>query len=234
MRITFPAIVERVRPWWPHLRAAFVAFHLVAIVLAAIPAPAGGMNRRNWKDPTVQQEFEAWGRRLGVDPATLEDAVFAFAKGYMKVRDVWLLPVEPYIEATGTDQPWRMFVAPHKHPARYRVEVQSEGSPEWELLYEERSSRARWREEFFEQERTRSVLFRYAWTEYAQEARQLCTFLSKEIFEERPQASAVRCRYWKAASPSPEEAAVAAELPGKWVAEKTIKRPGAKKTGPSR
>lgn len=228
-----PPVLERLRPWWPHLRAAFVAFHLIAIVLAAIPAPAGGMNRRNWKDPTVQQEFRAWGDRLGVDPATLEEAIFGFAKGYMRVRDVWLMPVEPYLDATGTDQPWRMFVAPHKHPARYRVEVLEAGSTEWELLFEERSKEARWRAGFFEQERTRSVLFRYAWSEYGPEARDFCEWIGAQVFEEREDVVSVRCRYWKAPSPSPEEAASGAELPGQWVATKVVKRPGTQ-TAPRR
>lgn len=217
-------MIARVRPWWPQLRAALVTFHLVAIVLSAIPAPAGGMNRRNWKDATVQDEFKAWGGRLGVDPATLEDAIFGFATGYMKVRDAWLTPVDPYLEFTGTDQPWRMFVAPHRHPARYRVETQVSPESEFELLFEERSAEARWRANFFEQERTRSVLFRYAWTEYSHESRLFCSWLAGEVFAERADVQRVRCRYWKAASPSPEEAQAGVELPGSWVATKTINR----------
>lgn len=210
--------------WWPHVRAALVTFHLVAIVLSAIPAPAGGMNRRNWKDATVQGEFAAWGRRLGVEPATLEETLFGFATGYMKARDAWLVPVDPYLELTGTDQPWRMFVAPHRHPARYRVEVQTTPDAGWELLFEERSAQARWRAAFFEQERTRSVLFRYAWSEYSGEARQLCTWIAGKVFEEREDVQRVRCRYWKAASPSPEEAAAGVEPEGAWVATKLIHR----------
>lgn len=219
-----PAPLERVRPWWPHLRAALVSFHLIAIVLSAIPAPAGGMNRRNWKDATVQGELKDWGRRLGVDPATLEDSLYAFAKGYMHVRDLWLYPVEPYLDITGTDQPWRMFVAPHRHPARYRVEAQTNAESEFELLFEERSPDARWHADLFEQERTRSVLFRYAWPEYSSDSRQFCSWVATKVFEERPDVASVRCRYWKAPSPSPEEARSGVELPGEWVASKTIPR----------
>lgn len=219
-----PAALERLRPWWPHLRAAFVAFHLFAIVLSAIPAPAGGMNRKNWKDPTVQGEFRAWGARLGVDAATLEETLFGFASGWMRARDLWLAPVRPYLDVTGTDQPWRMFVAPHRHPARFRVEVQDEPGSEWEPLFEERSPDARWRRDFFEEERTRSILFRYSWPEYSYESRQLCSWLAGEVFEERPAAQKVRCRYWKAASPSPAEAAALVQIPGSFVATKTVSR----------
>lgn len=218
------AALERARPWWPSLRAALIAFHLAAIVLSAIPAPAGGMNRRNWKDATVQGEFKAWGGRLGVDPDTLEETLFGFATGYMRARDLWLMPVDPYLEVTGTDQPWRMFVAPHRHPARFRVEAQVNAESDWELLFEERSPDARWRANFFEQERTRSVLFRYAWPEYSGDSRQFCSWIAGQVFAERAGTERVRCRYWKAASPSPEEAAAGVELPGSFVATKTISR----------
>jgi hypothetical protein len=219
-----PAVLERFRPWWPGLRAAFVGFHLFAIVLSAIPAPAGGMNRRNWKDPTVQGEFRAWGNRLGVDPATLEETLFGFASGWMQARDLWLAPVTPYLDVTGTDQPWRMFVAPHRHPARFRVEVQSAPAADWELLFEERSDDAHWRRDFFDAERTRSVLFRYAWPEYSREGRQLCSWIAGEVFAERAEVQKVRCRYWKAPSPSPEEAASGAEIAGTFMATKTVTR----------
>ena len=53
-----------------HLRAAFVAFHVVAILTLALPSAGAGMGRSAWKDPTVQAEFRAWADRfrfLGVE-----------------------------------------------------------------------------------------------------------------------------------------------------------------------
>lgn len=219
------SVREKLRRAWPHVRAALVSFHVIAIVLAAIPAPAGGMNRRNWKDPTVQAEFQAWGGRLGVDPKSLEDALYRFAKGYMSVRDLWLKPVDPYLELTGTDQPWRMFVAPHRHPSRFRVEVATATSgPEWELLFEERNPDASWRASFFEDERIRSILFRYSWPEYSSESRQLCRWIARRVFEERPDADRVQCRYRKARSPSPRDAREGVEHEGTWSQVRVVPR----------
>ena len=42
-------------------RAVFVAYHIVAITLQALPAPAGGMSRTAWKEPTVQGEIASFG-----------------------------------------------------------------------------------------------------------------------------------------------------------------------------
>lgn len=223
-----PRVTARAR-WsaaWPHLRAALVAFHLLAIVLSAIPAPAGGMNRKNWADPTVQGEFEAWGRRLGIDADRLEDALWSLARTWMGFRELYLTPVRPYLELTGTDQPWRMFVAPHRYPARYQVQVRAAdaGADDWETVFEERSPTAQWRASFFAQERVRSALFRYSWPEYSHDARRFCDHLGRRLFEERPGAEWVRCRYWKAKSPSPEEARRGAMPDGTWVASKMVRR----------
>lgn len=217
-------VLDAVRRRWPQARAAFVSFHLAAIVLSAVPAPVGGMNRRNWRDPTVQGELRVWADRLGVEPARLEDRVFSFARGYMRARELWLAPVEPYLDLTGTGQPWRMFVAPHRYPARFRVEAAGAGGEGWETLFEERSAGARWHAPFFEQERVRSILFRYAWPEYSASAGRFCEWLADRVFEERPDIERVRCRYAKARSPSPEEARAGVEPPSTWVQTRTVTR----------
>ena len=116
------------RAWWPHLRAALVVAHLTAITLMAMPAPVGGLDRRTWKDPTVQAEFAVWRARLGAlgverTPKAFEDDLFRVAKGLVDVRDEVLAPFQPYYRWCGTWQSWRMFVAPHTHPSRMRVEV---------------------------------------------------------------------------------------------------------------
>lgn len=209
------------------MRAILVTLHLVAICLAAVPAPVGGMSRRAWEDPTVQEEFAAWGARLGVEPRKLQDWMWIVASRWMSERRKVMEWVWPYLEVTGTDQPWRMFVAPHRHPSRYQVQLRTAEMPrdgQWETLFEERSREHRWREIFFEQERVRSILFRYSWPEYSGDARRTCEWLSKEIFAERPDAIEIRCRYWKARSPSPKEAWNGVEMGGRWTQERRVLR----------
>lgn len=215
--------------WWPHIRAALVSLHLVAIVLIAIPAPVGGMSRGSWKEPTVQAELATWARILHVPPPALEDRLFSLATTYMDARSTVLRPVRPYIEATGADQPWRMFVAPHRYPARYQVQARGPGpfstaEEGWQTLFEERSRAARWRASFFAQERVRSVLFRYSWPEYSGDARRTCEWLAKQIRAENPELLETRCRFWKARSPSAAEVREGRIPEGAWVQVKTVRR----------
>ena len=115
-------------PRWPQFRAALIAAHLLAVVLKAIPAPEGAMNKRDWANPTVQGELKMWtqtlnGAGLSVTQAELEDQLFALAKGYMTVRNGVMTPFRPYHRYFGADQNWRLFVAPHMYPSRLSIEV---------------------------------------------------------------------------------------------------------------
>jgi hypothetical protein len=213
---------------WPHLRAGLITLHLIAIVLVAIPAPVGGMDRSAWKDPTVQAEFSAWSARLGVSPKSLEDRVWSLANLEMGARDRITSPVWPYIDFTGTDQPWRMFVAPHRFPSRWQIQVRRAGAAadDFETVFEERSREHRWREDFFRQERVRSGIFRYSWPEYSYDAGLLCDWSASRLFEEQPDVVEVRCRFYKAPSPSPEQVLSHTEPEGHWEQEHRVRRPG--------
>ena len=70
--------------WWPQVRGALVAFHLVAITLSALPSPEGGMNRSQWSDPTVQAEFAAWAGRFGMAPKDFESRLWELAMVYQR------------------------------------------------------------------------------------------------------------------------------------------------------
>lgn len=198
---------SRLRAALPHLRAGFVAFHLLAMLLLAFPAPVGGLDRSAWKDPTVQVELNSWAARLGIAEPRFEERLYGLATGYMGVRERVLRPFLRYVDVTGTDQPWRMFIAPHRFPSRFQLQMRVEGQPlgEFATIFEERSAAQRWHEDYFTQERVRSELFRFGWPEYRGEAQRHCDWLAAQVFEEMPAATAVRCRFLKSASPSAED-----------------------------
>ena len=165
-------MTPRVRAAWPHLRAGFVAFHFAAMLLLAFPAPVGGLNRSAWSDPTVEAEMSGWAARFGMATKEFEDRLYAFALGYMSVRERVLRPFQRYADVTGTEQPWRMFIAPHRFPSKFRIETNLKPAPygEWQLLFEERDPEHAWHASYFAQERVRSELFRMSWPEYAVDA----------------------------------------------------------------
>lgn len=203
---------------WPQLRAAFVLFHLAVIFVFSFPAPVGGMNRADWKQPLVQEDFGAWARRLDVSTPVLEDLVWDAAVLWMRGRTAVTAPLLPYVQWTGCDQPWRMFVAPVRTAARLQVQVRARGAPpdSWETLFEERSPVHRWREVMFDAERLRTQISRWPWPAHAGMFDQGCRYLSRLAFHERADVEQLRCRFWLARSPTPAQALSHSEPPGGW------------------
>ena len=186
---------------WPHLRAIFIAFHVIAIGLMAFPAPGGGMNRTAWKQDTVQAEFQAWTERingLGIDitQAAFEDQLWDIATGFMGARDTVLDPFMLYYRELGAWQSWRMFVAPHRYPARLEIEVQR-GTPAWHKVYVMRSEEHNWLKPQFDHDRFRSAIFRYAWPRYKGTYRQFVDWLAVRARTDHPDATRLRVRFYR-------------------------------------
>lgn len=209
--------------WWPQVRAALVAFHLVAITLSAIPSPEGGMNRANWADPTVQAEFTAWAGRFGMAPKVFEDRLWEVANLYGDAYKTLLTPIRPYEDLVGAEQSWKMFVAPHRFPTKLQVSGRA-GSGEWRVLFEESSSEATWRAELLRIERLRSAIFRWGWPNYASSWSKGCTAIARLAFADMPDLTMVRCRMWKAKSPSPAEVMSGSRPPGAWTSTRLSRR----------
>ena len=216
------------RSIWPQLRAIFVAFHLLAITLDASPSPAAGMNRSAWKEPTVQQEFKTWSGVLGVDQTEFEKFLWELAQGFMGIRKTVMAPFSPYLHATGSDQAWQMFVAPHRYPTRMQLQVNGDpSSPDgFRTVFEERSEEHTWRAERFGSERLRASIFRWGWPNYQDAWKRACKVFARELFAENAEASVVRCRMFKQRSPSPQEVQNGTMDAGKWVFVLTEKREG--------
>ena len=195
-----------------HLRAGFVAVHLVAVVLMALPAPYGARTASSWRDPTVQAEVDAWATRLGVDRDTLEEVARGTAVAVADARQAVLAPLDPYYRYAGTWQGWRMFVAPHRYPARLHVDLQTDLG--WEPLYVVGSAEHDWHAHQLRHARMRALVFLAAWDRYHKQRARLADWVARTVAEERPDAVAVRLRYHKARTPGP--GAPAPE--GRWVA----------------
>ena len=203
---------------WPHLRAALVLFHVACIFVISFPAPIGGMHRANWKVPSVQQDFEAWARLLHVSAAALEETLYQAATVWMSVRSTVARPFGPYVRWTGCDQPWRMFVGPVRNQAKLQIQARVAGAPPdaWETLFEERSTEHRWHEVTFAQERLRTQLSRWPWPGYRSAFESGCAYFARLAFAERPDVQQVRCRFWSAPSPNPEQARNHVQPQGAW------------------
>lgn len=203
---------------WPHLRAVLILVHLFAITVLAMPAPGSGLNRSAWSDPTVKAEFDAWRLRLagwGVHRTAeeFEEELWTVARGYQDSVNVVVEPFRPYYRYCGTQQSWRMFVAPHRNPAILHFDLKEAG--EWRPLYVEGSSEFTWRGNLLDHDRTRSAMFRYAWSSYRRDYKRFTTWFAQEAADEFPEATHLRAYYWKYRTLSPEDTRAGVELQGR-------------------
>ena len=191
----------------PHVRGILILLHIVAISLKALPAPEGGLNKKSWKDPTVQAEIAHWNQNLQNvgwtgTPKELEEELWKLARNIMDVRQEVLKPFQWYYRNFGADQSWRLFVAPHMFPSKLHVDIYVNET--WLSLYEP-FTEYRWNHELFENPRFRPAMFRFAWTTYRNHYLEFASFIAKQAALEFPEASKIRMRWWKQRSPSPEE-----------------------------
>ncbi|MCB9744657.1 MAG: hypothetical protein H6741_08565 [Alphaproteobacteria bacterium] len=192
----------------PHLLGVFVLYHLIGITLMSIPAPGGGMNRTLWKDPTVQGEFQVWTERFNawgwdITSEDLEDELWDFAVAYMNARTQALAPFEPYYEYTGSTQTWRMFIAPHRFPARLEIDVEEAGA--WRTVYRARDPELDWLGRELDHDRMRAAIFRFPWPPYRGAYGSFVKWLGPQAARDFPEATRARVRFFKYRTPSPEE-----------------------------
>lgn len=207
---------------WPQLRALLVGLHVLIVILLATPSPGAGMRRSAWKDPTVQEEFQAWTDRLNriglkIRKKTLEDRLWDFAVGWETRRGALLAPARPYARYLGTDQAWRMFVAPHRYPTRLSVDVHVGDA--WRLVYEERSPTATWLGWVFDHDRARSLIFRFGWSHYRRPYEQFARWVAQRAAADFPEADRARVRMFKYRTQSPEEVRSGAPVEGRYQQE---------------
>lgn len=200
-----PSLASRIGA---HLRVVVVLFHLFAISAMAFPSPGGAMKKSAWKDPTVQEEFKAWTGRLNgwgieVTQEELEDELWVLAKGYSEGRNKLLKPLKPYYKYTATPQSWRMFVAPHRFPAKLEIHIKQDGA--WQPAYIARDPEHTWQGTALDHDRFRSAIFRFSWASYAKTYRSFQTWVGVRAAEDFPDATHVRTRFQKYKTPSPEQ-----------------------------
>lgn len=203
---------------WPHLRAALVALHVLAVAVLAAPAPVGAMNRESWKEETVQDEIEVWAGRFGMSPEDFEDWAWSAASRFMAVRDAVVKPFKPYCKYTGTSQSWRMFVAPHRYPARLHIDVQI--GREWQTVYVRGDREHAWKRPQLDHNRMRAQIFRLSWPGYGRTYSHFTVWLAREAARDFPDARGIRVRFFRYRTRSPAEVRAGVPEEGHFVQEK--------------
>ncbi len=199
------AAMRAFRNAWPDVRAVLVTLHCLAVALVACPGPSASSRLIGPDDPRFASEVHPWAKLLGVSDET-------FAKRAEEVRSRWLLtralvvtPFERYLSAVGALQPWSLFSAPNRAPARFTLEVRSGGQRSssqdaWNFL--SGLPAGPWRRAFFESERVRSVLNDIGRSQRWADADAFCDYIGHEALREAADRAEARCQFVAVPTPS--------------------------------
>jgi hypothetical protein len=181
----------------PHLWAAFILFHCVAIVVLALPGD-GVVGRARWASTNTKSDFAGWSRTLGklgvkIPPEQLGKRVYSVAEGYIAARRSIIPPFGYYREATGSKQGWAMFSSPQRHPVEVHVDGLEAGV--WRPLYRTRESE--WMSTQMDHARLRKLVGRFARELRENVFSELASFLGRRAFVDFPSIERVRVRLYR-------------------------------------
>ena len=149
---------------WPHMRAAFVVFHVLAVVVLSLPHPASLKRASDWERPQVKARFARLSGALRGLGMTLEDgalqrATWSAAQSYLRVRGAMASVFEPYARAAGFGQGWSLFLSSGREVSRVHIDLERNGR--FEPLFVRGSREHRWLSRELDGDRMRK-LFGYA------------------------------------------------------------------------
>jgi hypothetical protein len=184
------------------LRAAFVLFHGLAIVVLSLPS--GNVSKARWSSKGTQADLAEWGQELGAD-GDFAERFRAFAEGYARVRGAAATPFAQYADVTGARQGWAMFSSPQRHPAELHVDLWRDG--QWEPLWRPHDDAAAWNRSFFENHRLRKFQGRFAREWKGQRFAEFADFVGRRALVDHPEAARARVRLLRKKSLPPDAVA---------------------------
>lgn len=189
---------------WPEVRAALLAFHVLAVSLLAIPG-ASINSARGLQSRTVQADVADWAGWLGVERAELSGTLRSLLDAYVAAR--WVLaPFEIYGQLTGAKQGWAMFASPQRHPSELHIEGRFAEGP-WVFLYRPHDDQATFMGDFLRHNRVRKFTGRFARAARSSHHDGLAAYLARRACEEKQGLTEVRVALWS--YPALDRAAVA-------------------------
>ncbi|MEM9695973.1 MAG: hypothetical protein AAGA56_25745, partial [Myxococcota bacterium] len=233
----FPVDLERMADgpgpnraaWWPHLRAALIALHVVAIIVLSFPGSGKLDQRWRWKQPRAQHEIKAWGQKFrdwglfeGSDPE-FEEALWALAQRYVHTRNAIVAPFQPYGTYAGANQGWGMFKAPARTPHSLSLSVVTDEGET--TVYRSRSSTETFLRRQLDNNRFRKIVGRAGRQRAVFD--QLGQWMAGRVWPAYPEARAAVVRIHRHEVLEAEDIRAGLERPSavKW--ERRFRRPGA-------
>lgn len=189
-------------PRWPTLRAVLVALHLVSVGVVACPAPVRSMTAETWRRPAVQEELQAWSKRLTacgypMTASELQDVSWTVQKRWLAIRTELVRPFQTWLRAVNAPQGWYMFTGPDREPQRFVLSFTTKTSSVDDVVFELGRAPAHpelIHPDFLDDHRVRRALFQTSWGRNERTFRQICLSFNKSLRSRRADVDDVVCR----------------------------------------
>ena len=201
---------DRLARAWPHLRAAFVVYHVLAVIILSLPPSTALLDRRAWATANFAADVEGYAaalRGLGVDTdaARLRGRLLAAARGWAALHQALAAPFVAY-GGRFARQGWQMFATPQRHPAELHVDLLEGGA--WRPLYRPRSAEHAWRRGLFDHNRVRKLFGRFARAFDRRIYDEIAHYLAEAALADHPAAEAARVGLYRYRTLPPERVRV--------------------------
>lgn len=193
---------------WPHLRALFVGYHLLAVVVLSLPTAGAMTSDSMWRSANFKADIAGYAGALGslgveMTPEELTQRLRGAAFSFAGIRTAIAWPFDRYARLVGARQGWAMFASPQRHPAELNVEIKVDGA--WRTIYRPHDESADWRGETMRHNRVRKYAGRFARGFIPKNYDELASWLATEASVDHPEATAVRVRLYRYRSLPPEK-----------------------------
>lgn len=194
---------------WAWIRAGLISLFVAFNFIQASPSP-GQVSKTAHQDPVARAELDRWVGLFAVfgleyTPKEIGELTYDFAENWKKTKRWIGTPMRPFWTATATQQGWGLFTYPDTHP--YEMEIQILGkSRDFETIFLSHHPEYDFSWSLLTYRRFRALYNpgKRAPITY----RGATHFLAARTFEAYPEASKVRIRFRRLATPLPGEAHV--------------------------
>jgi hypothetical protein len=193
---------------WDHLRGVVIALVLVAHGVYALPLPPA-LTEKRVSEPSFQEDIDIWMRlvhalHVPLDRQQVERIALDGSRALHTLHTTLKAPFAPVMSLVGANQSWALFASTSTKTDRLEVSIQRGADAEWEVLLRRLDPCCTWRESMLEYRRIRGV-----WDGQRDVARPgykgLAKWLAACMFDEFPDATAVRVRLVREHVPLPGE-----------------------------
>ena len=220
-----PALTRPPPARWAHVRAALIAFALVAYGIPALPLPRS-IKRAQFDTPMASEEMARWSRLVGAfgierSGAQLADLFFAVGTVAFEARREMVAPFRDFYRVTGTGQGWGLFTYPDSFPHQLCVDIRR-GAGGWVPVYAGLDPAADWNRSRLVYRRIRGV-YDGSTEKPGLSYANFVDWIAGEAFTDFPEAEAVRVSFLRAHHTRPGEPQDP-EKKRRWERVKTRKR----------